>query len=64
MGLNRFEQIAGPPVMQEEDALPDAPQRRGPEFARAGLTLTDAIRKSRAHVVQEQVGEQVDRTVL
>ena len=64
MRLDRREQIIGAAVMQEEHALSDPPQRRGAELVRAGRTLTDAVGQPRAHVVDEQVGEQVHGPVL
>src|SRR5437660_1165218 len=43
MRLDRLQQIVGPAVMQEVDALSDAPQRRGAELISCGVTLDDAI---------------------
>ena len=45
-------------------ALPQAPQRRAAPFAPARLALLDAVGQAAAHVVQQQVGEQVDGLVL
>src|SRR5258707_10531240 len=55
---------AGPPVVEEEQPLADAPKRHGPEFARPGSTLDDVVGKSCAHVMHEEVGEQVHRPAL
>src|SRR6202142_1083490 len=41
MSLDRFQQIARPSVVQEENALADAPERRGPEH----VTLREASRE-------------------
>src|SRR5690606_17565480 len=57
-----FHQVACAAVVQEAgvaaDCLgqTDAPQRRGPPFAAAGLELRTAIGQAFAHVVQQQVG--------
>ena len=45
--------------MQEEHPLSEPPQRRGAELARTGLALADAVGQPDAHVVHQQVGEQV-----
>jgi hypothetical protein len=37
------QKIAGPPVMEEEHPLSNAPQRRGAEFVATGLTLKDVV---------------------
>lgn len=46
-------------VMEEEDALPDTPEWSCSEFIGAGATLCDAVRESSAHVMNEEVGEEV-----
>ena len=62
MGLDGVEQatICRPraAVMEEEDALANAPERSGAEFIRTGRTLGDVIGQTRAHVVDEQIGVQ------
>src|SRR5437879_6169981 len=58
--LDRLREVGSPPVMQEKDAFPQSPQRRGAEYPRAGLSLRDAVGQPHAHVVQQQIGEQVD----
>src|SRR5262245_50209521 len=50
-------QVVGAAVVQEEDPLPETPQRRGAELPRARFALADAVRKPDAHVMYEQVGE-------
>src|SRR6267378_12849 len=61
MLLNRPQQVRSPSVMQEEDALPQAPQRSAAELPRTGFTLADSVRQPYPHVVNQQVGEEVDR---
>src|SRR5882762_3121288 len=54
-------QVSGPPVVQEEDALANTPQRRGPKFVRSCRALSNAVRQSLPHVMHQQIGEQVHR---
>src|SRR5215469_18383259 len=56
---DRLDDVAGPAVMQKEHALSHTPQRRGAKFVRTRRALCDSIRKSRAHVMYHQIGEQV-----
>jgi type IV secretion system protein VirB10 len=53
-------QISGSSVVKEKDALPEPPQGRGSKFSRCRLTLTDAVRKPTAHIVEREVGVQVN----
>ena len=55
VGLNRFEQVFGSAVVQEEDPLPESPERGRPEFVSAGLPLTDVIGQPGAHVMEQQI---------
>jgi len=55
-GLN---QVGGAPIMEEEDALSDAPERSSSELVRAGAALGNAVSQAFAHVVHEQVGEKI-----
>src|SRR5207249_10594679 len=63
VGPDRLDQAGGSSVMEEEDALPDAPERSGPELIGAGAALRDAVRETPAHVVDEKVGEEIHRAV-
>src|SRR5256884_7768423 len=54
-----FHQVGRASIVEEEDALPDAPKRSGPELVRAGGALRDAVGQAFAHVVNQQVGEKV-----
>src|SRR6266403_5359048 len=45
-----LQEVAGPPVVEEEQPLADAPERRGSEFTRPGSTLDDVVGKSCAHM--------------
>jgi len=44
-----------PSVVQEEDALADAPERRGPELVAARATLLDVVREPGAHVMEREI---------
>src|SRR5437868_3091185 len=48
---DRYAQVVGSPVVQEEDALTDAPQRSGAELAATGAALRDAVGKPVSHVM-------------
>src|SRR5712664_1959511 len=48
-------EVGRPSVMEEEDALSDAPERSGSELVGAGTTLRDAVGEAFAHVVDEKV---------
>ena len=63
MRPDRFEQIRRAPVVQEEDPLAEAPERRGPELVASGLALDDVVGEARPHPVDQQVGEQARRLV-
>jgi hypothetical protein len=43
MILDGLHQVGGPSIVEEEDALPDAPERSGSELVGTGATLCDAI---------------------
>ena len=49
----------GTAVMHEENSLADSPERSRSELIGARIPLWDAIVQSRAHVVEQQIGEQV-----
>ena len=55
MLLDRLHQVLGAPVVQEEDALTDAPQRSRAELAAIGIALRHAVRQPATHVMQREV---------
>ena len=61
--LDSFHQVGGASVVEEEDALPNTPERSGSELIGAGATLRDAVRKTFPHVVDEKVGEEIHRLI-
>src|SRR6476659_4094997 len=50
MLADRVLQVVAAPVVQEEDALTDPPQRRGAEFPARGRSLRDVVGEADAHV--------------
>src|SRR2546426_2947675 len=63
VGIDRLPQISGASVMEEKDALPYTPKRSRLERIRAGASLRDTVRKTFAHVVDQEIGEQVHRLI-
>ena len=64
MVLNRFDQILRAAVVQEKDSLPEAPQGRRAELVSTGVALAHIVGKARPHVMECQIGVQVDVLVL
>ena len=58
-----FHQVGRSSIMEEEDALSDAPERSGSELVGAGTTLRDAVGEAFAHVVDEKVGVKIRRLI-
>ena len=58
-----FHQVGRPPIMEEEDALSDAPERSGSELVRAGATLRDSVDEAFAHVVDQKVRVKIRRLI-
>ena len=56
-------QVVRPSVMEEEDALSDAPEGSGSELIGAGPALRDAVGKALAHVVDEKVRVKIRRLI-
>src|SRR5207245_2020342 len=61
--LDRLEEVVGAPIVQEEDALSQAPQGRGPEFVTLSFPLQDVVGQAGPHVVEQEVREEVDGLV-
>src|SRR4029077_18365517 len=64
MGLDGDQEVAGPPVVQEEQALPDAPEWLTAELVRSRRALDDVVGKARTHVMHEQIRKEVHRPVF
>ena len=60
---NRLPKIRGSSVMQEEKPMSQSPQRGGAKFPGARLSLRDSIGQPWAHVMDQQVGEEVHRLI-
>ena len=58
-----LQQVGSAPVMQEEQALAQSPERRGSELIWSRSTLGDTIGQTRTHVVNGEIRERliVDR---
>jgi len=59
MLLDDIEKVRGPAIVKKENALAKAPQRRCTELVSGRGALGDAIGKIAAHVMNEEIGEQV-----
>src|SRR6267154_2622456 len=60
MRLDRLDEVLGPSVMREKYPLSQAPERGAAELPRPRLALPDAVRQTHPHVVNEQIGEEID----
>ena len=63
MILDGLHQVGGPSIVEEEDALPDAPERSASELVGTGAALCDAIGQSFAHVMDEEVRVKIRRLI-
>src|SRR5512135_2787149 len=59
--LNRYLQVTGAPVMQEEQTLPESPQWSRAELIGSCVPLHDVIGQRGAHVVNQQIREEIHR---
>ena len=64
MCLDGLEQITSAAIVEEEDALAKAPQRRCAEHVSSGKTLRDVVSEALAHVVDQQVGISMDGEIF
>src|SRR5262249_12136728 len=60
MRLNRLEQVRGAAVMEKKKPPAYPPQGSGAELARASLPLRDPIGQAWPHVMEQQIGEEID----
>src|SRR5882762_20723 len=56
-------EVGRPSVMEEEDALSDAPEGSCAEFVGAGTALRDAVGEAFAHVVDNKVRVKIRRLI-
>src|SRR5262245_2837280 len=59
--FDRLDEVAGPAVVQEEQALTQAPQRRRSKFIRPRVALRDVVGQAGAHPMEQEVGIQQHR---
>ena len=57
--LDGLQQTRCATIVQEEHSLADSPQGGRTELVRAGISLRDAVREARTHVMQAQIGEKI-----
>ena len=62
--IDGVDQVVRSPIMQEEDPLAESPKRRCAELIACGSTLRHTVGQVAAHVVHEQIGEEVDVCVV
>ena len=63
MRPDRLAQVRGAPVVQEEQPLSQSPQGSGAKLPPARLSLGDPVGQPRAHVVDQEVGEEIHRLI-
>jgi hypothetical protein len=59
MGLNSLNQIAGSSIVEEKDPLPDTPERSRSKLIRPRSALSDAVCQPRAHVMDQEIREEI-----
>jgi len=60
---DRFDQVGGPAIVQQEDPLPEPPQGCRPELVSTCDALDDVVGQPGPHSMEEHVGEEVDRSL-
>src|SRR6516162_7518280 len=63
MCLDCLQKISRSAIVQKENSLAQAPQRRRPELIWSSLPLDDVVRQPGPHVVHQQIGEKIRRLV-
>src|SRR5438132_14398705 len=61
---DRLVEVRGMPIMQQEDALAQSPQRGGTEFAAIGVAFRDTVGQALAHIVKGEVAERAKRDIV
>ena len=59
MGPDGLNQVGRSSIMEEEDALSDAPERSGAKFVGPCASLSDGVSEAFAHVVDDEVREKI-----
>ena len=60
VSLNCFEQILCAPVVQEKESLPETRQGCRAEFITRSIALADIVGQPRPHIVEYEIGIQID----
>ena len=60
MCLDCLQKVGRSSVVEEENTLTETPQWRCTELIRSGMALGDVVRQPRAHLMDQQIGEEVD----
>ena len=58
-----FHKVGRPAIMEEENALSNAPKRSGPELVRASATLRDAVGETFPQVVNDKIRVKIRRLI-
>lgn len=58
---NGINQVGGTSIVEEKDALSNAPEWSRPELVRTGATLCNSVGQSFAHMVDQQVRKKIHR---
>lgn len=61
--FDRRKQIGRPAIVQQEDSLPQTPQRGRAELVATRVALRDVIRQSSAHVMDLKIRVRIHRDV-
>ena len=61
--LDRLDEVRISPIVREKDALPQTPERCGPELVALRSSLDDIVSQARSRGMNEDVGEEVYRLV-
>ena len=57
VGMDGGDKVGGTAIVEQEDPLAEAPERRGAEFVRSREPLVHAVREGGAHVMEGKIGE-------
>lgn len=63
MSLNGPKKVGGTAIVEQENSLGQSPQRSCAELVAASAALGDVVGQARAHVMNLNVRERVDRCV-
>src|SRR2546427_12082673 len=61
MSIDGLPQVRRSSIVQQEDPLTEPPQGRGAKLIPSRVALHNVVRQSRAHVMQQHIGIEIDR---